>query len=197
MVVGVAVVVLGLWVAVMFLTGMLGGDGDAEAGKTTVSPTSTLEPTTKATEQPTNGSTGNATKDTGPIEPWPMDDTFFEAELTTQPEPGEGWLSAPWALARPIEPDGTELMMVFVAGDSVCSTSAGFTLVETDQSVTVGAYTIDLDPAEGDSQTECPDEPVSSWSYGTIVLSEPLGDRELMHEGLDDRYAGYVWPKVN
>jgi len=125
-----------------------------------------------------------------------MPEENFVEELVTQAKPDSGWLSAPWGLGMEVGPDSTTVPIIYVAGDALCYGPAGFTLDESGSKVTIGAYTKLVDLGEDHDPADCPTNPVAAWKYGHIVLAEPLGNRELVHAGLNDIYAEFVWPEM-
>ncbi|MDR2378003.1 MAG: hypothetical protein LBD70_01060 [Bifidobacteriaceae bacterium] len=112
----------------------------------------------------------------------------LDAELATEPQPGEGWLSAPWGNVSMPRADSQELQIYYVAGDTECYAHAGFTLDESDSQVTLGSYVHKVEGA-----TDCPENPARAFKWGTVKLANPLGERQLVHAALDDPYRDYVW----
>jgi hypothetical protein len=111
----------------------------------------------------------------------------MDAELPAQAKAEDDWLSAPWAIALVPDPDSQDLMIAYVDGDTICLGHAGFTLDETKSKVTVGAYVKRV------ADKDCPDDPARAFKWGTIKLAQPLGDRELMHTGVDEIYKDFSW----
>jgi hypothetical protein len=108
--------------------------------------------------------------------------------LPTVAKPESGWLSAPWALASQADKAATEIQIVYVDGDTRCYGHAGFTLDESNSKVTVGSYT-----AKDPDGADCPSNPAGAFKWGTVKLAEPLGDRTLVHVGVDSLYSGFSW----
>jgi len=125
-----------------------------------------------------------------------MPEENFAEELVTQAKADGGWLSAPWGLGQEVGPDSTTVPIIYVAGDALCYGPAGFTLDESDSKVTIGAYTKLVDLGEDHDPADCPTNPVAAWKYGHIALAKPLGERELVHAGLNDLYTEFVWPEM-
>ncbi|MDR2453785.1 MAG: hypothetical protein LBD51_04415 [Bifidobacteriaceae bacterium] len=112
----------------------------------------------------------------------------LEETLATAAKAEAGWVSAPWALAAPAVKDATELQIIYVAGDTTCYSAAGFTLDESNSKVTVGAYTLKVEGAQ-----DCPANPAGAFKWGTIKLGQPLGERALVHAGVDEIYQDFSW----
>ncbi|MDR2113673.1 MAG: hypothetical protein LBO75_00140 [Bifidobacteriaceae bacterium] len=110
--------------------------------------------------------------------------------LKTQGKPDDGWLSAPWAQAAKDQKKSTDLAIIYVDGDTKCYGHAGFTLDESSSKVTVGSYVKKVEGAK-----DCPKNPAGAFKWGTVKLAEPLGDRELVHEGIDQQYSDFTWDK--
>ncbi|MDR2379980.1 MAG: hypothetical protein LBE08_02185, partial [Bifidobacteriaceae bacterium] len=129
------------------------------------------------------GKTGQPYDDDGTVPaqllPAPSgDDAVVEGldePLQVAAEPASGWLSAPWALAGPLDEASTEAAIIYVAGDAGCYAHAGFTLDESGSKVTIGSYTAEVPEA-----TDCPANPAGAFKWGTIKLGQPLGERALV-----------------
>jgi hypothetical protein len=119
----------------------------------------------------------------------PGDPTGLEAILATEPQPKDGWVSAPWALAATPDKSSKQIQIIYVAGDMACYGAIGFTLDESKSKVTIGSYLERSGP-----QTVCPGEP-AAWKWGTIELANELGDRELVHAGVANMFKDYTWDR--
>jgi hypothetical protein len=145
-----------------------------------------------------NSDQGKAEPDKGVMTATPvnMDEEGLSRALTTAAKPEDGWISAPWILATKTTEKSTEIQIKYIAGDTVCTGPAGFTLEEDSSKVTIGAYVkkVDRDDAAAKA-TPCPTninaERGEEW--GSIKLAEPLGSRELIHAGLDKSFDGFKW----
>ncbi|MCL2802451.1 MAG: hypothetical protein FWD29_00630 [Micrococcales bacterium] len=136
---------------------------------------------------------GPPTENTGMITPFTIEDDFFDEVVETQGKPGKGWLSAPWGVGAKIDAKSTKIPIIYVAGDTACTGPAGFTLKESKDEVTIGVYTIEVEREGKDAEKPCPTNPAGVFKYGSVKLSEPLGDRKLMHAGLEKRYQEFKW----
>ncbi|MDR1633691.1 MAG: hypothetical protein LBS27_01945 [Bifidobacteriaceae bacterium] len=115
----------------------------------------------------------------------------LDEELPIADKVEEGWISAPWGNVTKPDPDSQELQIYYVDGDTVCYGHAGFSLDEADSKVTVGVYVLKVPDA-----TDCPANPARAFKWGTVKLAKPLGDRELVHVGLQTPYQDFVWDEV-
>jgi hypothetical protein len=112
----------------------------------------------------------------------------LDEELKLSDKAADGWISAPWVLAVKPDTASADLQIAYVAGDAACVAPAGFTAKESGSKVTIGAYVVKAEDAK-----DCPTDPGWAVKWGTVKLSEPLGDRDLLHAGVDERFNSFTW----